>query len=244
MDLTYPSRDEARRYRHELHEAVAAARKGERAPKQAVAWPTGLDRILLRGLPLPTHTRHALMRSGLTEGRDGLTVAEMLLTPEVGDTAVRNLLVGIDDFLVEYIEAFQTKPGPTEVAAMRFERAVRGLTPTQWAAYEQRRLTDPPVEYHALAVRLDVSSGRIRARQIAAQEQLEVALGPELRIIADELKARLGATSDEWEVNERVDAWLDEVLPSDAGGVPGRTRRVFRHELIRALSSGPTTNRR
>ena len=244
MDLTYPSRDEAMPHRRELHEAVAAARKGERAPKQAVAWPAGLDRILLRGLPLPTHTRHSLMCSGLTEGASGLTVAEMLLTPEVGDTAVRNLLVGIDDFLAAYIATFQTKPGPAEVAAMRLERAVRGLTPTQWAAYEQRRLIDPPVEYHALSVRLDMSSGRIRARQIAAQEQLEVALEPELQIIADGLRAALGTTSDERDVSERVDALLDAVLPSDASGAPGRTRRVFRHALIRALSSGATTNRR
>ena len=244
MDLTYPSRDEAMRHRRELHEAVAAARQGERAPKQAVAWPAGLDRILLRGLPLPTHTRHSLMRSGLTEGRDGLTVAEMLRTREVGDTTVQHLLVGIDDFLVEYIEAFQTRPGPTEVAAMRLERAVRGLTPTQWAAYEQRRLTDPPVEYHVLSVRLDMSSGRIRARKIAAQEQLEVALGPELQIIADRLRAELGPTSDEREVNDRVDAWLDAALPSDAGGVPGKARRVFRHALIEALSSVPKPNRR
>ena len=244
MHLTYPSRDEAMRHRRALHEAVAAARQGERAPKQAVAWPAGLDRILLRGLPLPTHTRHALMRAGLTEGATGLTVAEMLLTPEVGDTAVRNLLVGIDDFLVAYIETFEGRPGPAEVAAMRLEHAVRGLTPTQWAAYEQRRLTHPPVEYHVLSVRLDMSSGRIRARQIAAQETIEVALGPELQIIADRLRAEFGPTSDEREVNDRVDAWLDAALPSDAGGAPDRTRRVFRHELIRALSSGGKPNRR
>ena len=80
MKLTYPSRQEAKRYRREIHEAVEAARKGEDPERDALAWPEGLSRTLLRGLPLPTHTRNSILRSRLMDGDNRLTVAEMVLS--------------------------------------------------------------------------------------------------------------------------------------------------------------------
>ena len=58
--------------------------KGETPEKDALAWPAGLDRALLRGLPLRAHTQYTLVRSKLMEGDNQLTVTEMLGTPEVG----------------------------------------------------------------------------------------------------------------------------------------------------------------
>ena len=115
MSLTYPSREEANRYRREIQEAVEAARKSEEPERNTPAWPPGLDRTILRGLPLPSHTRNCLLRARLMEGDNALTVAEMLRIPEVGPTTVRNLLVGIDEFLGEYIKTFGQVPGPADV---------------------------------------------------------------------------------------------------------------------------------
>ena len=78
MKLTYPSRTEAMNYRNVLQEAVEAARKGEQPEKDALAWPEGLDRTLLRGLPLRTHPRNCLVCAGLVEGDNALTVPEDL----------------------------------------------------------------------------------------------------------------------------------------------------------------------
>ena len=139
MRLTYPSREEAMQHRSELQEAVAAVRKGEEPERDALAWPAGLDRTLLRGLPLPTHTRHCLLRSGLMEGDNRFTVAEIGRTPGVGPTTVRNLLIGIDEFLREYGDTFDGRPGPVEVAAMRLQRVVERLTQAGWAIIEPIR---------------------------------------------------------------------------------------------------------
>ena len=153
MSLTYPSREEAMHYRRELQEAVGAVRKDEEPERDALAWPAGLDRTLLRGVPLPTHTRNCLVRARLMEGDNRLTVAEMLRIPEVGPTTVRNLLVAIDEFLREYIETFEGHPGSAEVAAMRLQREVERLTQAGWTILEERMLKRPPTEYHTLAMR-------------------------------------------------------------------------------------------
>ena len=41
MSLTYPYREEAKRYRRELQDAVAAVRTGEEPERDALAWPAG-----------------------------------------------------------------------------------------------------------------------------------------------------------------------------------------------------------
>ena len=52
LPVRYPSRDEARRYRHELRHSVEALRERSRPDADALAWPAGLDRGILLGLPL------------------------------------------------------------------------------------------------------------------------------------------------------------------------------------------------
>ena len=235
MSLTYPSREEANRYRREIQEAVEAARKGEEPERNTPAWPAGLDRTILRGLPLPAHSRNCLLRARLMEGDNPFTVAEMLRIRGLGPTTVRNLLVGVDEFLGEYIETFDQVPGPADVAAMRLVKEVQRLTPMEAVIVDERLLKYPPTEYHTLAVRFDMSSARIRSRLVKAEESFAIALGPELRVIADRLKADLEPSPNESDVGERIDALLDDVVPNDEGSVERRMKRLFRHHLVEEL---------
>lgn len=233
--MMYPSREEAMSYRRALGKAVEAARKGERLERDALGWPAGLDRTLLQGLPLPTHTQNTLLRSGLTAGNNQLTVGEVLETPEVGPSTVQNMLIGVDVFLEEYIETFERRPGPADVAAMRLAKEVQRLTPMEAAVVDERMLKHPPTEFHTLAMRFDISSTRIQSRLVEARGKFEIALGAELSHIAVELKADLGPSPRESDVNERIDALLDEAAPNDEGSVESRTRKIFRHALIETL---------
>ena len=162
MKKTYPRRGEAERYRHEIQEAVAAVRNGKEPEKNGLAWPEGLSRTLLRGLPLRTHTRNTLLRTRLMEGDNAMTVAEILCTPRMGATTVQNLIVGIDEFLDEYIKMFDERPGPADVAAMRLTKQVQTLTPVEAVIIDERVLNCPPTELHTLSVRIDVSISRMQ----------------------------------------------------------------------------------
>ena len=239
MSLTYPSREEAMHYRRELQEAVGAVRKDEEPERDALAWPAGLDRTLLRGVPLPTHTRNCLVRARLMEGDNRLTVAEMLRIPEVGPTTVRNLLVGVDEFLSEYIETFDQVPGPADVATMRLTKEVQRLTPMEAVIVDERVLQHPPTEYHTLAMRFAMASSRIRSRLVNARDRFEIALGPELRVVAAALREGVGPSPNESDVNERIDALLDEMRPNDGGSVEHRVKRLFRHALVEQLNLEP-----
>ena len=71
------------------------------------------------------------------DGDNRLTVAEILRIPKAGPTAVRNLLVGIDEFPGEYIEAFDEPPEPADVANMRLTK--RGAKPNADRGRDHRR---------------------------------------------------------------------------------------------------------
>ena len=69
MSLTYPCREQAMHYWRALKMGCGSrARRRASGEETPLAWPAGLDRRLLRGLPLPTHTRNCVLRSGLMEG--------------------------------------------------------------------------------------------------------------------------------------------------------------------------------
>ena len=239
MKLTYPSREEAKRYRHEIQEAVEAARKGEEPERNAPAWPAGLDRTILRGLPLPAHSRNCLLRARLMEGDNPFTVAEMLRMPGLGPTTVRNLLIAIDDFLREYTETFDRVPGGVDVATMRLTKEVQRLPPMEAVIVDERVLQYPPTEYHTLAMRFAMAGSRIRSRLVNARDRFEIALGPELRVVAAALREGVGPSPNESDVNERIDALLDEMRPNDGGSVEHRVKRLFRHALVEQLNLEP-----
>ena len=211
---------------------MGAARKDEEPERNAPAWPAGLDRTILRGLPLPAHSRNCLLRAGLMEGDNPFTVAEMLRIPGLGPTTIRNLLVGVDEFLGEYIETFDQVPGPGDVATMRLTKEVQRLTPMEAVIVDERVLQHPPTEFHTLAMRFAMSSSRIRSRLVNTQDRFEIALGPELRIIAGKLKAKLGPDPSERGVRKGI----DELLPNDADCVGGRVRRLFEQALVEEVT--------
>ena len=142
--IRYPSRDDAMRCSVELEEAVDAARRAERPEESMLAWPEGLDRQLLLGLPVKNRTQLCVQRGRLASGEGAYTVAQLLRVRYLSPAVVRDLLLATDEFLAGYIAAFDDVPGPADVAALRLRRAVRSLTPMQCAIVEQRLLTDPP----------------------------------------------------------------------------------------------------
>ena len=74
----------------------------------ALAWPAGLDRTVLDGLPLRARTRNCLLRARLMEGDNPLTVYELLRIKNFGLKSLGDLLFAVDDFLSECIESVST----------------------------------------------------------------------------------------------------------------------------------------
>ena len=240
----YPSRDEAMRCRAEIQEAVQAAQRDEQPPKAAVAWPAGLDRTLLMGLPVQGRTHTCLARDGAWGGRGAYTVEQLLRVRYLNPPVLRDLLLTTDAFLAHYIETFDERPGPADVLAMRLTRAVESLTPAEVAVVEQRLLTDPPVEYVHLVLQLKISQARVGSALKRAERKCAVALGLELQLIAAELREGFGAGPAEEEVDQRIDMLLNEVLPDDATGTSHRARALFRLALVQELDLHPAKRSR
>ena len=112
--FVYPSPDEAQRYRRELQDALEAVRERRFPHSDALIWPAGLDRSIVAGLALPEGTHKLLRHAGLMEGDNPLTAHEVLCIPYIGRRAIRDLLVAVDEFLSEYIESFEGRPGTCE----------------------------------------------------------------------------------------------------------------------------------
>ena len=110
MNLTHPSREEAKRYRREIQDAVQAVGNREIPDKTAIAWPTGLDRRLLLGLPIQRRTRNCLLRGGVAAGDERLTVQDLLRVRHLTEPLLPDLLLTIDAFLDEYIQTFEEVP--------------------------------------------------------------------------------------------------------------------------------------
>ena len=70
---------------------------------------------------------------------------------------------------------------------MRLTKDVQRLTPIEAVIVDERVLKRPPTEFHTLAMRFAMASSRIRSRLVKAQRRFEIALEPELRVIAAEL---------------------------------------------------------
>ena len=236
----YPSRDEAIRCRAEIQEAVQAARRDEPPPKAALAWPAGLDRALLMALPMQIRAHRALARGGAWRWAGPQTVEQVLRVPYLSPPMLRDLLLAADAFLEDYIETFDERPGPADLAAMRLTRAVESLTPAEAAVIEQRLLTDPPVEYLRLILELKISQTGLGLALERAKHKCAVALGLELQLIAEELKDDLGADPTREDVGRRIEGLLDDVLPDDASCTNRRARALFHLALVQELELHPT----
>ena len=128
IPVRYPSRDEARRYRQELRHALEALRGPSRPDADVLAWPAGLDRGVLLGLPLRDGTHRRLLDAGLMEGDSPLALREAIRTPNVSLVSVREAIVATDAFLSECIDTFDDAPTPADVVAMRLRQQVKRLT--------------------------------------------------------------------------------------------------------------------
>ena len=100
----YPSREAAQRYRREIHDALESMRKGSVLDMSARAWPDGLNRVILGGLPLRVRTRNCLQNERLMEGDNPITVYELLRIPNFGRNSLADLLFAVDKFLEKCIE--------------------------------------------------------------------------------------------------------------------------------------------
>ena len=87
----------------DLQDALEAIRRNQRPYLQSVAWPAGLDRSLLNGLPLDVRTRNCLLGARLMEGDSALTVQQVLRVANFGRKSLRDLLLTVESYLNECI---------------------------------------------------------------------------------------------------------------------------------------------
>ena len=224
----YPSRDEAQRYLLKLQDAQEAVRKRSRPDTDALAWPAGLDRAILVGLPLREGTRRCLLWTGLMEGDNPLTVYEVVRIPNLNLKSMREALVATHAFLSEYIEAFDDRPWPGEVVAMRLQRQVERLTPRESTIIEHRVLRRPPTKLALLGAMLAVSPSRIRYVQARAAARIRIAFGNELPFIARSLTDEIGANADVSTVSRRI----DDLFPNGVGQTAAFAKKLFRQAVI------------
>ena len=226
--VRYPSRDEAKRHLPELQVAMEAVGKRSRRGADALAWPAGLDRAILVGLPLRNGVRRSLLREGFMEGDNPLTVYEVVRVPNFSLNSMREALVAAHTFLSEYIEAFDDRPSRADVVALRVRKQVERLTPRESTIIEHRVLRRPPPTLLVLGATFGVSPSRIRALQARAESRISIAFGSELPFIADALNEELRHGADEGAVNRRIDG----LLPNDLGRRPELVKGLFRQALI------------
>ena len=109
-EALHPSRDAANRYLSDISEALEAVREGRGPDMDAIAWPSGLDRENIFGLPISVRTRNCLLAGRLHEGASSLRVYELRQVQNFGFKGLQDLLFGLEKFLVEYVRVGATEP--------------------------------------------------------------------------------------------------------------------------------------
>ena len=103
-----PSREAAQRHLLDLRDALDAIRRNRPLHLDSVAWPAGLDRSILDGLPLEVRTRNCLLQAELMEGDSPLTVWQLLRLQNFGRKSLRDLLYTVESFLNECVRIGST----------------------------------------------------------------------------------------------------------------------------------------
>ena len=207
----YPSRDAAQRYRRDLQGALEVIRENSVLDMDALAWPAGLDRTILDGLPLQVRTRNCLLQARLMEGDNPLTVYQLLRIANFGRKSLGDLLFAVDELLSECIENGSTgsvqdsvtdddtaapaheasAPATTEEPSAHWERAAQALSPLLAAAAElhgAKTLADAlNPECMRLAVRMGIAP---EIEGIEIEQVLDGRQGP-AAIVAMRLKSQL-----------------------------------------------------
>ena len=108
-----PSGEAAQRFLLDIQDALEAIRRNQRSDWYSIAWPAGLDRSILNGLPLEVRTRNCLLGARLMEGDSALTIRQFLQVPNFGRKSLRDLLFTIERFLNECIRIGSREPQNT-----------------------------------------------------------------------------------------------------------------------------------
>ncbi len=95
-----PSRDTATSYLGQIALALGAVHEGAVVPATVLVWPDGLDRSILRSLPISARTHNSLGRAGSLEGDTPLRAADLLDLPGFGRASLTDLLLGLEAFLL------------------------------------------------------------------------------------------------------------------------------------------------
>ena len=112
------SSDVAERHLLELRDALEAMRRGREVSVNSVAWPAGLDRAVLRAVPLRVRTRNCLQNEGLLAGANSLTANELLRIRHFGRTSLRDLLSCVEEFLTDCVRNGGTVPAESSESGL------------------------------------------------------------------------------------------------------------------------------
>ena len=124
-EVRLPSRDEAARCRHDIHDAVEAVRSKSLPDRDAIVWPEGLDRRILTRLGLGERTQSALKEEGTATRTCALVLHHLLRVPNFGKGVVGDLLLAVDALLSEIERCEGTLTWEAVTAALRRRRLVR-----------------------------------------------------------------------------------------------------------------------
>ena len=126
-----PSRDMARFYLSKIDHALRAVHSSAEVPPTAVVWPAGLDRRILRSLPLSVRTYNCLTSAKLMEGSSLLKAEDLLHLPNFGVRSLRDMLVNVATYLLKYartssIDEINTQ---TQIGSTLWDRTRETLLP-------------------------------------------------------------------------------------------------------------------
>ncbi len=174
------SRGAAEGHLLDINEAVEAIRTGSKIRTEAWAWPDGLDRSIIRTLPLQLRTRNCLRNANLMEGNGPITLRQLLNIPNFGQRSLQDFLFATENWLSQLMrtgnadsseldERLRTHRSDSsspstkdEASRIWWERVGMALKPPLTAAaelYGAKTLTDVlNPEFMRLAGRMDAAN--------------------------------------------------------------------------------------
>ena len=127
-----PSRHAAARCLSDVRPALESIRAGRQPDLEFLAWPAGLDRSVLRSLPLAVRTRNCLAAGGLMEGDSPLKVGKLLRVTNFGWRSLTDLMQTTEDFLTRCAGREETLPPVTHRADGSAPGAGADSPPSAW----------------------------------------------------------------------------------------------------------------
>ena len=99
--------------------------------RTAVVWPAGLDRSILRSLPLSVRTYNCLVGARLMEGDSLLKAEDLLHLPNFGVHSLKDLLVNVAKFLLKCARetSINSIDAPTQTGSTPWGHAGESLLP-------------------------------------------------------------------------------------------------------------------